>query len=181
MDTSTYYLLLCSYQGKKEVACIVTKSLVSCLCGCGESVNPSKLNIQEVQGALPADPASYSLGEVYIAIAGHFFQWSAGHCEIVVYHMHEHSLKSDFSWYFQSKDLHIMCPLANINITTTITVAEIYPIMLLQSTGGSGSTSKAQNPCTCIHRLRPWISALWLKSAFMLRAIPIKILMQSKT
>ena len=29
-----------SYQGKKEVACIVSKPLVSCLWGCGESVNP---------------------------------------------------------------------------------------------------------------------------------------------
>ena len=41
-----------SHQEKKEVACIVSKPLVSCLWGCGESVNPSKFNIQEVQGAL---------------------------------------------------------------------------------------------------------------------------------
>ena len=34
----------------KEVARIVSKPLVSCLWGCGESVNPPKLNIQEVQG-----------------------------------------------------------------------------------------------------------------------------------
>ena len=40
-----------SYQGKKEVARIVSKPLVSCLWGCGESVNP--VNIQEVlRGAL---------------------------------------------------------------------------------------------------------------------------------
>ena len=44
-----------SHQGKKEVACIVSKPLVSCLWGCGESVNPSKLNIQEVQGLCPLD------------------------------------------------------------------------------------------------------------------------------
>ena len=39
-------------KGKKEVACIVSTPLhvVSCLWGCGESVNPPKLNIQEVQG-----------------------------------------------------------------------------------------------------------------------------------
>ena len=37
-----------SHQGKNEVACIVSKPLVSCLLGCGESVNPPKLNIQEV-------------------------------------------------------------------------------------------------------------------------------------
>ena len=41
-----------SHQGKEEVACIVSKPLVSCLWGCGESVNPQKLNIQRVQGAL---------------------------------------------------------------------------------------------------------------------------------
>ena len=31
-----------SHQGKKEVACIVSQPLVSCLWGCGESVNPPK-------------------------------------------------------------------------------------------------------------------------------------------
>ena len=36
----------------REVACIVSKPLVSCLWGCGESVNPPELNIQEAQGAL---------------------------------------------------------------------------------------------------------------------------------
>ena len=41
-----------SHRGKKELACIVSKPLVSCLWGCGESVNPPTLNIQEVQGAL---------------------------------------------------------------------------------------------------------------------------------
>ena len=41
-----------SHQWKKEVACIMSKSLVSCLWGCGESVNPPKLYIQEVQRAL---------------------------------------------------------------------------------------------------------------------------------
>ena len=35
---------------KKEVAFIVSTPLVSCLWRCGESVNPPKLNIQEVQG-----------------------------------------------------------------------------------------------------------------------------------
>ena len=39
----------------KEVACIVSKPLVSCLWGCGESVNPQKFNIQGgfVKGPLP--------------------------------------------------------------------------------------------------------------------------------
>ena len=41
-----------SHQGKKEIACIVSKPVVSCLWGCGESVNPPKLNIQELQGGL---------------------------------------------------------------------------------------------------------------------------------
>ena len=31
-----------SHQGKKDVTCIVSKPLVSCSCGCGESVNPPK-------------------------------------------------------------------------------------------------------------------------------------------
>ena len=31
-----------SHQGKKEAACIVSKPLVSCLWGCGESVKPPK-------------------------------------------------------------------------------------------------------------------------------------------
>ena len=43
------------HRGKKELACIVSKPLVSCLWGCGESVNPPKLNIQEVQGLCPLD------------------------------------------------------------------------------------------------------------------------------
>ena len=41
---------------KKEAACIVSEPQVSCLWGCGESVNPPKLNIQEVQGALSCRP-----------------------------------------------------------------------------------------------------------------------------
>ena len=45
-----------SHQVKKEVACTMSKPLVSCLCGCGESVNPPKLNIQKVQGALSSTP-----------------------------------------------------------------------------------------------------------------------------
>ena len=45
-----------SHQGKKEVACIVSNPLVSCLWEYGESVNPPKLNIQEVQGALSSRP-----------------------------------------------------------------------------------------------------------------------------
>ena len=49
-------LKISSHQGKKEVACIVSKPLVSCLWGCGESVNPPKLNIQEVQGSLSSRP-----------------------------------------------------------------------------------------------------------------------------
>ena len=34
----------------------MSKPLVSCSWGCGESVNPPKLNIQEVQGALSSRP-----------------------------------------------------------------------------------------------------------------------------
>ena len=34
----------------------MSKPLVSCLWGCGESVNPLKLNIQEVQEALSSRP-----------------------------------------------------------------------------------------------------------------------------
>ena len=47
-----------SHQGKKEVpvACLVSKPLVSCLWGCGESVNTPKLNIQEVQRASSSRP-----------------------------------------------------------------------------------------------------------------------------
>ena len=54
--TKSHFASECSWkkrtihQGKKEVACIVSKPLVSCLWECGESVNPPKLNIQEVQG-----------------------------------------------------------------------------------------------------------------------------------
>ena len=36
--------------GKKEVVCIVSKPVVSCLWECGESVHHLKLNIHEVQG-----------------------------------------------------------------------------------------------------------------------------------
>ena len=54
-----------SHQGKKEVTCIVSKPLVSCLWGCGESVNAPQLNIQEVQGALSSrskgDPSLLSI------------------------------------------------------------------------------------------------------------------------
>ena len=51
----------------EEVACIVSKHLVSCLWGCGESVNPPRLNIQEVQGGFVLQtkgrprPATHSL------------------------------------------------------------------------------------------------------------------------
>ena len=38
----------CSHQRKKEVACIMSKPVVSCLWGCEKPVNPQKLNIQEV-------------------------------------------------------------------------------------------------------------------------------------
>ena len=45
------------HQGKKEVACIGSKPLVSCLWGCGESLNPPKLNIQEALSSRPkGDP-----------------------------------------------------------------------------------------------------------------------------
>ena len=39
-----------SHQGKKEVAYIASKPLVSCLWGCGESVNPPQLDIQGGSG-----------------------------------------------------------------------------------------------------------------------------------
>ena len=41
-----------SHQGEKEATCIVSKPLVSCLWGCGESVNPPKLN---TKGVCPPD------------------------------------------------------------------------------------------------------------------------------
>ena len=58
-----------SHQGKKEVACVVSKPLVSCLWGCGEPINPLKLNIQEVQGAL----SSKGRPRPAIRISGFFY------------------------------------------------------------------------------------------------------------
>ena len=64
-----------SQQGKKEVACIVSKPLVSCLWRCGESVNPPKLNIQEVQGALSSrpkgDPGPLPIFQDFLRLSNH--------------------------------------------------------------------------------------------------------------
>ena len=64
-----------SHQGKKEVACIVSKPLVSCLWGCGDSVNPPKLNIQEVQGALSSrskgDPGLLPIFQEFLLLSNH--------------------------------------------------------------------------------------------------------------
>ena len=63
-----------SHQGKKEVACIVSKPLVACLWGCGESVNP-KLNIQEVQAALSSrpkgDPGPLPIFQDFVLLSNH--------------------------------------------------------------------------------------------------------------
>ena len=60
---------------RKEVACIVSKPLVSCLWGCGESVNPPKLNIQEVQGALSSrpkgDPGTLPIFQDFLLLSNH--------------------------------------------------------------------------------------------------------------
>ena len=60
---------------KKEIACIVSKPLVSCLWGCGESVNPPKLNIQEVQGALSSrpkgDPGPLPIFQDFLLLSNH--------------------------------------------------------------------------------------------------------------
>ena len=53
---SGFFTISRSHQVKIEVTCIVSKPLVSCWWGCRESVNPPKLNIQEVQGALSSIP-----------------------------------------------------------------------------------------------------------------------------
>ena len=50
------HFLKSGHQGKKEVASIVSKPVVSCLWGCGESVNLPKLNIQEDQGVMSSRP-----------------------------------------------------------------------------------------------------------------------------
>ena len=60
---------------KQEVAYIVSKPLVSCLWGCGESVNTPKLNIREVQGALSfrpkGDPGQLPIFQVYLLLSNH--------------------------------------------------------------------------------------------------------------
>ena len=55
-DFSWFQDVLQISQGMKGVACFVSQPLVSCLWGCGESVNPPKLNIQDIQGALSSRP-----------------------------------------------------------------------------------------------------------------------------
>ena len=47
-----YWKKRSSHQGKKEVSCIVSKPLVSCLWGCGESVNPPKIKHPGGSGGL---------------------------------------------------------------------------------------------------------------------------------
>ena len=67
-----------SHHGKKEVACIVSNHLVSCLWECGESVNPPKLNIQEVQGALSLKPKGDSVPAIHFS---GFFTYVKSHRE----------------------------------------------------------------------------------------------------
>ena len=54
----------------------MSKPLVSCLLGCGESVNPPKFNTQEVQGALSSrlkgDPGPVKCMPCSIVVAGIF-------------------------------------------------------------------------------------------------------------
>ena len=67
---------------KKEVACIVFKPLVSCLLGCGESVNPPKLNIQEVQGR--PRPATLLFG-FFTFVKSHPWVFTEGVCQFISY------------------------------------------------------------------------------------------------
>ena len=61
-----------SYQGKKGVACIVSKPLISCLWRCGESVTPPQLTIQEVQQALSSSPkAPYLFFRIVLLLSNH--------------------------------------------------------------------------------------------------------------
>ena len=64
-----------SHQGKKEVACIVSSPLVSYLWGCGESVNPPELKIQDVQGALSSWPKACYFSGLLTSVKSH--PWSA--------------------------------------------------------------------------------------------------------
>ena len=61
---------------KREVACIMSKPLVYCLWGCGESVNSQKLNIQEVHGALSSrpkgDPGSLPIFQDFLLLSVSF-------------------------------------------------------------------------------------------------------------
>ena len=60
---------------KHHLACIVLKSLVSCLWGCGESVNPPKLNIEEVLGTLSSspngDPGPLPIFQDFVLLSNH--------------------------------------------------------------------------------------------------------------
>ena len=58
-------------QGRKGVACIVSKPLVSCLWRCGESVNPPILNIQEVEGALSSRPKGEPFFRIILLWSNH--------------------------------------------------------------------------------------------------------------
>ena len=59
-DDDVSYLQTCDFSGFFLISGFLYKSpfasILSCLWGCGESVNPPKLNIQQVQGALSSRP-----------------------------------------------------------------------------------------------------------------------------
>ena len=87
-------IFLC-HQGKKEVACIVSSSfLFEGMWGCGESVNPPKLNIQEVQGALSSRPKG---GSGLLPIFQDFFSVVKSHPwyfekYVILQHLYSHHL-----------------------------------------------------------------------------------------
>ena len=92
------------HQGKKEVACIVSKPLVSCLWGCGESVNPPKLNIQEVQGALSSRPKGHP-GP--LPIFQDFFTFVKSHSYIVL--IMKRNSENAFRNYDQQISFSLQC------------------------------------------------------------------------
>ena len=87
-----------SHQGKKEVAGIVSKPLVSCLCGCGESVNPPKLNIQEVQVALSSRPKGDPGPLPIFQDSFRFFFFKSHPCNVAGLILRTWRGKAIFSW-----------------------------------------------------------------------------------
>ena len=105
-----------SHQGKKGVACFVSKPLVSCMWGCGESVNPPKLNIQEVQGVLSSrpmgDPGPLPNFQDFLLVSNYtpvrsinekaslYFALNVKQCVKLITQSWKRSLKFVLSWMF---------------------------------------------------------------------------------